>query len=104
MFGSCSICGEPLSYVAYQLLFIVILASDGETTLELEEATEIIAKYCNANMYHLSATELILYRPDEIIKAFQKEYKERKIESWAFLPTDCCEKCYELQKQKHPVK
>ena len=81
---------------------VEIIAQEGIKEMKIDKFVEELEKWAFSKYYHVSASQIILFRPD-IVTKFIKE-KEGETTFWFIKPIYLCEKCYEKWKTKHPVR
>jgi len=101
---TCKDCKAVIEDKVNCLANIIILTEDAESiiTLEMKQALNIIEDYSYKKYYHLSASQIVLFRPDIAVKAFKRIFKKPIFFGFEF--SILCKSCYALHKVKHPLK
>ena len=83
-------------------IMILTEESDSVIVLDMKQALGIIDDYCYRKYYHLSASQIVLYRPDIACKAFKRIFKNLVYFGFEF--SVLCKSCYDKHIEKHPLK
>lgn len=92
--------------VYYYIQVLTILTDGDPVVMSIQKFGEISYKWLFDKGIHLSATELLLIRPD-LITDFLLEYQEEsgiKCCGWFLSPIILCEKCYREYTKEVPEK
>lgn len=100
-------CYECHSIIVEKLncvLSVLLLTEDSDSAiaLEMKHALHIIGDYCYKKYYHLSASQILLTRPDIASKAFKQIFK--KLIFFGFEFRTLCKPCYNTHMRKNPLK
>ena len=63
-----------------------------------------MSEYLFKNGYHLSASQIILLRPDILLNYFKRKYKGESIDAWFMQERITCIKCFDKVKQIVPAR
>jgi len=83
---------------------IIVVTEDSETPIQLDmqQALNVIDDYGYKKYYHLSASQILLIRPDVASKALGRIFK--KLLFFGFEFKSLCKPCYVTHMQKNPLK
>lgn len=105
--GLCSFCekvtyGEP-NLIVYRLAYCSNL---GEYSEGITNITDALSKYLFKRGSHLSATQVILLRPDIFLEFLKSKYDtvEEKISRYNLIEAEACPNCFKEYKQEVPEK
>jgi len=89
--------------IAYYLYKIVIKTDKRTFEVGLVKLMNDINAWAMKKMLHLSASQLLLLRPDIINKYFQETYYKHKLLSWYFKEYVICKECYKDYAKNVPL-
>lgn len=99
----CQFCYHP-KQTAFYLYKIILNTSKSNYEIGLHLFMEDLGDWVIKQMYHLSASQILLLRPD-LVNKFLEYYKpNEKIFYWCFKEYPICKECYERYKKQVPVK
>ena len=100
----CSQCEEEIKEGEYYLIFqLVANTPEKQYTIGLNTVLSELNEYILNKFYHLSASEIILLRPD-IVLEFLRERYEKEIINWELkIDYICRGECYEVYKEVMPL-
>ena len=99
---TCVFCkkNKPLKYC---LTRIVLRTNKQTQEFGIRALTDGMYPWLFKNACHLSATEVILLRPDLLIAYFSYLKPKEKVLNWYFKEYYTCKECYEEYKESVPV-
>lgn len=100
----CKICTSELKEdltLVYQLL---VFTSRTSYCIGIQKILEELGNYAMEKGYHLSASQIILLRPDVLREYLQKKYPKEQIGAFILKENEICMKCYEEYCQMIPLK
>jgi hypothetical protein len=100
----CVACGVDIKYSeSAGIVFVYVGSEEGTRFLPVREALEIIDEiYLTNTRCHLSASQLILLRPDIMVNIFRNKFGDEVIE-WSLIVLPVCLKCYDKQIAESPL-
>lgn len=98
----CSFCLKSLSN--YSIYKITLKTSKATYEIGILTLLEKIEDWIFQRMYHLSASQILLLRPDLIYEFFEQYKPNEKIVEWNFIGYEVCKKCFESYKSCVPTK
>lgn len=103
-FIQCKICNKIIEERINCIPNVMVITEDSNSviTIDMKQALNIIDDYCYHKYYHLSASQIILFRPDIAVKAFKQIFK--KIISFGFEFRILCNDCYKNHCREFPLK
>lgn len=100
----CRFCGKLLNKNIHIIDEIYIVSNDDIEVIRIDKFKELLDNWASKKYYHLSATELILLRPD-IVTNFIREYIQDKDAVWFGRPLLICDQCYnDIWIKLYPIK
>jgi hypothetical protein len=98
---TCVFCSRtPSTYTLYQ----VILETDRKTyQIGLVALLEKLEDWIYKKMYHLSASQILLLRPDLVHEFFKDDKEGETIINWWFKEFFICKDCYRAYKAQVPT-
>jgi hypothetical protein len=97
----CDFCKEPASEVYF--VYKMVVFADNYIEIGLLTLFQEMDKWIFKNLYHLSPSEIIILRPDLVVR-FLEEFLKKQVVLWFLKPHATCGKCYESYKQEIPSK
>ncbi len=99
----CQFCFK-LRQPAFYLYKIIIKTSKTTYEIGLHKFMEDLDDWCMKQMFHLSASQILLMRPD-LVNKFLEYYRPReRTIYWFFKEYPICKECYERYKRTVPSK
>ncbi len=99
---TCHFCGTTTDTQYFYLYKFVLQTNRATSEMGLLAIFEQMNKWILDKMFYLSASEIILMRPD-LVNDFLGWYKpDEVVKSWYFTNFAICTKCYETYKTKVP--
>ena len=99
----CILCSQSTS--KYQIIDeVLIVANDNIKSYRIDLFKKLLDNWIGKKLYHLSATELILLRPD-VVSNFVQELMKDTTTVWYGKANYICNKCYDTKwKKLHPLR
>jgi len=100
---SCEFCNKTEEEGFY--IYVLIVETNKQVAyIGLNKVVEGLAEWITDKYYHLSASQIILFRPDIVKEYLQGLYnEEEKVESFYFQKYQICTKCFETYKEIMPL-
>ena len=98
----CSFC--LLNKSNYSIYKIQLKTSKSQYEIGLLTLLEQIEDWIYQKMYHLSASQILLLRPDIVYEYFEQYKPNEKILKWDFVGYEVCKQCFENYKPCVPTK
>jgi len=99
----CDFCSNP-GRASFPLFKLVLITNKKTYEIGIVVLLEEIEKWLSKKYYHLSASQILLLRPD-LVLSFLKQYKpHEKIGSWKFEKYTICSSCYKSYKNYVPLR
>ena len=99
----CENCNRKISakdlYVIYK---VVVISKDECTVINMPTLVNELNDWVSENCYHLSATQIILLRPDLLKVFLNKKFYPDEIQFWYLVDTEICNICYNAYVQLVP--
>jgi hypothetical protein len=101
----CEKCIEDLGNTAYSIFLISVFTKDSAKAIlyEIKEIIEILDNWIKAHPIHLSATELLLTRCDQVLLALEEELKV-EVSGWGFRYLIVCQSCFDEHCKDYPLR
>ena len=97
----CNFCFD-LKPKTYSLYKVIIHTDRGIYSMGLLKFLELMSEWAMKKMYHISASQILLMRPD-LVNEFIKKFKPMdKLYTWFFKEHTICESCFEQYKEHIP--
>jgi len=95
---TCKYCDKELQGNEFHYIYRLLVATDKQLHyIGIQKILEEIAEYAMNKGYHLSASEIILLRPD-VVKAYLEErIKGEKILFYFLQESEICYECFETE-------
>jgi hypothetical protein len=91
----CESCGRKISakdlYVIYK---VIVVSKDECTVINMPTLVNELNDWVTENCYHLSATQIILLRPDLLKVFLNKKFYPDEVQFWYLCDTEICNACY----------
>ena len=101
----CAICNQPLRKRAFSIMSVLLNIKGELKKLTVEEVISVIEEYIDKQRFHISATEIFVYRPDTLLESL-KAYYNVKFDEEIFIGLAfnlVCPECYDLYISLHPL-
>lgn len=98
----CSFC--LLNKSDYSIYKIILITDKSRYEIGLLTLLEKMEDWIFQKMYHLSASQILLLRPDLVYEFFEQYKPNEKIVKWDFVGHEVCKKCFESYKPCVPTK
>lgn len=101
---SCNSCKQDYNFMDLEVLYNLIINTTHKKTyvLRLKNFLDELADYTFSKGYHLSASQILLLRPD-ILKEFLKfKFKDEEVVLWYLDEVYLCTECYSKYKELVP--
>lgn len=102
MIKPCSFCFVNSS--TYSIYKVVLNTSKSRYEIGILTLLEKMEDWVYEKMYHLSASQILLLRPDLVYEFFEQYKPNEKIVKWDFVGFAVCSKCFESYKSCVPTK
>ena len=89
---------------SYGLFKVILKTNKSIYEIALKTLLEQLNAWVMSKLYHLSATEIILLRPDLLHDFFKETRKDERIVGWLFKEYIICLDCYEQYKKNIPAR
>ncbi len=99
----CSFCNSQKGEFSYSLSKFYIKVKNKTIEKGIMTLLKELNRYCLDNCLHLSASEIILLRPDILLEFLKMQYKT-DILSYCFKDYRICSICFEKYKKLVPIK
>jgi hypothetical protein len=101
----CVACRQPIenALTPYRMIYLAFVHDQIAVTMTADMVVNILEKYIDKNGIHLSATQLILFRPDEVLKAI-KEVSGTEYSYYELQESCLCSRCAEAYTELYPLK
>ena len=104
MNGICEFCKNEIDGEEFFVVHCLVVDTDKDTQyIGLRKVSEDISNYLMDKSYHLSATQVLLFRPDIVKEFLETRYIDRKIFAFKFKPYLICYECFEEWKELMPL-
>jgi len=99
----CSQCNQEIIERKFYFIYkIIVITEEKEYEIGISRMLSEINDYIMKKYYHLSASEIMLLRPDVVVDYFREQYKEEIIE-WRLQAEYVCYACYDIYKEIMPL-
>jgi len=98
----CQFCDKQIHY-NFSIYKIVLQTDNNLYELGLLTLLESLGEWRTNRGYHISASQIVLLRPD-ILREFFEDYYEERVAEWNFIQNIICRSCYAKYKNYVPVK
>ena len=88
----------------YGLCKIILKTNIAVYEISMSHLLEKVANWAMSKLYHLSASQIVLLRPDLLYEFFKEDRKNEQIKSWMMKEYVICFECYEHYKEQVPAK
>ena len=104
MDNNCEFCNEELKGDEFYLVHCFVVDTDKDTQyIGLRKMSNDISDYIMSKNYHLSATQVLLFRPDIVKEFLETIYTDTRIIGFRFTPYVICYECFEEWKELMPL-
>jgi hypothetical protein len=101
----CKFCKEKLDTNNFYILYSLLVTTNKNIYhVGLEKLINEVAEYIMHKGYHLSASQIVLLRPDIMKEFLDKKYKPEKTIFSVLQEYECCEECMEDYKKEVPLR
>lgn len=98
---SCANCFGDIGENAKQIFEVVIFTENKIITCKIDYIKERLAEWIAKKNYHLTASEIILYRPDILNNFIKRKYGD--CASFVIMLVFYCNNCFLEWEEKHPL-
>lgn len=98
----CSFCS--LNKANYSIYKVVLKTSKSVYEVGILTLLEKMEDWIFQKMYHLSASQILLLRPDLVYEFFEQYKPNEQIVEWDFVGYKVCKNCFESYKPCVPTK
>lgn len=100
----CSQCNQEIIEGKYWVIFKAkITTEEKEYEVGIKRIIQNLNDYIMKKWYHLSASEILLLRPDIVLEYLKEQYKDKEILEWHLEGFYICEECYDIYKEIIPL-
>lgn len=101
---NCEFCKEVIQMDDYYFLYSLGIETDKSTHfIGLEKLMEDLSNFLMDKCVHLSASQIILFRPDILRKFLETIVGEERIIEFCLIKYVICHACYEEYKERIPL-
>lgn len=101
----CKICEEKLGKTELNIIYRMLVATDKSLYhVGLQKLIGEVGEYAMRKGYHLSASQIILLRPDVMREFLNKKYNPQKVVFFVLQEYECCDECLEDYKKQVPLR
>jgi hypothetical protein len=101
----CKYCNQKLVNNDFYILYrLIVLTNLQYHIIRLENIIEDLDLFVMNNGFHLSSTQLLLFRPDIIKEFLTKQFYPEEITLWFLTENEICVNCYKRYKVCYPEK
>ena len=90
----CSFCHQRPKSTIYAVYKFIVYGRDNVYVIGLKTLLEGLGKWAMEQMYHLSASEILLLRPDITLKYLKEIKPLDEIKGFSFQENKICQSCY----------
>jgi len=103
--GFCVACRQPIEdpLTPYRMVYLYFVKEQIAVSMTATVVVNFLEEYIDKNGIHLSATQLILFRPDEVLKAI-KEVSGTDYKYYEIQESCLCSHCAEVYTELYPLK
>lgn len=100
----CSQCNQKIEEGPFYLIYQVVASTpEKDYTIGMSRILSELNDYIASKFYHLSASELILLRPDIVLECLREKY-EKEITGWYLKSDYICYECYDVYLELMPLR
>ena len=102
---NCNTCRRSASISPYRLYVLMVLTDRDVHMFNLRKFLKLFASYVMEKQFHLSATEILLFRPDIFEQYLIDEvFYKAEVQWWWLDNVAICKKCFTNHKRRVPLR